>query len=114
MRVAVIGCRAVPDYGALYEGIKSRLPQGCSEIISGGAEGVDTAAKTVSEELNIPYTSIEPDYSQYGQSAPLIRNTEIVRYADFIIAFWDFESSGTRFTVGEAIRLGRQMVVVTL
>jgi len=114
MRVAVIGCRDVPDYGILNEEIKTRLPQGCSEIVSGGAGGVDTAAKIISKELNIPYTGIEPDYNQYGQSAPLIRNTKIVKYADFVIAFWDYRSSGTRYTIGEAIRLGRQMVIVPL
>ena len=114
MRVAVIGCREVSDYDEVMKRIKEELPKGCSEIVSGAAEGVDTIAKSVSEELNIPYTGFEPDYTKFGKSAPLVRNTQIVEYSDILLAYWDYKSDGTKYTIGEAIRLGRKILVVSI
>ena len=36
-----------------------------------------------------------PDYKRYGRAAPLVRNREIVDYADRIIIFWNGSSRGT-------------------
>lgn len=94
MRVAVIGSRdASPD---AYELIIKNLPHGCSEIVSGGASGIDLLAKKAAKQLGIKYTCLRPNYSRYGRAAPLIRNSEIVDRADCVLAFWDGYSKGTR------------------
>jgi len=112
MRVAVVGSRAVKNFEAVCQAIMEKLPQGCSEIVSGGADGVDAAAKEVAGRMNIVYTAFLPDYERYGRQAPLKRNTQIVDYADYVLAFWDYCSSGTKNTLSEALRLHKQLMVV--
>lgn len=98
MRVAVVGSRcAGPE---VMEMIFRALPVGCSEIVSGGAAGVDTLARRVAGALHIRYTCLRPRYRKYGRSAPLLRNIDIVERADMVLAFWDGRSRGTRQALG--------------
>lgn len=94
MKVAVIGSRGltVPDLG-LY------LPPHTTEIVIGGARGVDESARAYAKENGIPLTEFLPDYETYGQRAPLVRNIEIVDYSDFVLAFWDGKSRGTAHVI---------------
>ncbi|MEG1778773.1 MAG: hypothetical protein RR263_01630, partial [Oscillospiraceae bacterium] len=54
-------------------------------------------------QLNIPIKVFLPDYSIYGKNAPLIRNKLIADYCDYLIAFWDFKSTGTAHTISYCI-----------
>ena len=94
MKVAVIGSRSAGS--ETLEMIMRALPAGCSEIISGGAKGVDFFAKMAAGRLNLKYTCIRPKYRKYGRAAPLSRNSAIIEKADFVLAFWDGRSKGTR------------------
>ena len=47
MRVAIIGSRNAKNLD-IFQMIQ-RVPRNCSEIISGGAKGVDAAAKTIAQ-----------------------------------------------------------------
>ena len=42
----------------------------------------------------IKLTEFFPQYKIYGKAAPIIRNKEIVDYADKVIVFWNGESKG--------------------
>lgn len=94
MKVAVIGSRSAgPE---TLQMIIDALPAGCSEIISGGAKGVDFYSKLAADKLGLRHVCIRPRYGKYGRSAPLYRNSAIVDRADFVLAFWDGVSHGTR------------------
>lgn len=98
MRVAVIGSRSAgPE---ILDMILRALPAGCSEIVSGGATGVDSLARRAASRLHVRYTCLRPRYGKYGRSAPLVRNSEIVDRADIVLAFWDGRSRGTRQALG--------------
>ena len=100
MIVAIIGSRSLSvDSFEKYVG-------GDDVIISGGADGIDQCAVSYAIKNGIAYEEILPDYKKYGKAAPIIRNKEIVRRADKIIAFWDGKSRGTLFTVNYAKGLG--------
>lgn len=102
MKVAVIGSRSArPETLAQ---IMNVLPAGCSEIISGGAAGIDLLAQRAADTLHLHYTCIRPRYRRYGRAAPLIRNRSIVDRADLVLAFWDGRSKGTRQALGYCIR----------
>ena len=75
------------------------IPRNCSELVSGGAKGIDAMARECARLLRIPCTEFLPDYARFGRGAPHARNLQIIRYADLVLAFWDFSSPGTRDTI---------------
>lgn len=112
MKVAVIGSRHAPD--SVSRRILEELPANVSEIVSGGAEGVDRMAEQVAEILGIPVRVFPPDYPRYGRQAPLIRNEQIVDYADEVLAFWNGESRGTGHTIALCLKKNRPVRVITI
>lgn len=101
MKVAVIGSRglSVTDLGRY-------LPENTTEIVSGGARGVDTSAREHALSHGIKLTEFLPEYTRFGRSAPLKRNITIIEYADIVLAFWDGKSRGTKFVIDNCRRLG--------
>ena len=90
MKVAIIGSR-----GLNVDSFDEFLPEDTDEIVSGGTRGIDTSARKYALQKGFRFTEFLPDYDRFGSSAPLVRNAEIVRYADLVLAFWDGYSSGT-------------------
>ena len=111
MKVAIIGSR---DAEIDKEFILPYIPIGCSEIVSGGAKGVDSLAKEIAEELSLHYTVFYPDYQRYGKIAPLKRNAQIVDYADYVLAFWDYQSAGTRNAILQALKIHKRVKIITI
>ena len=56
--------------------------------------------------------SRKTQYERYGRAAPIVRNKEIVGYADKIIIFWDGSSKGTLSVIKYAKRVGKPFEVV--
>ena len=106
MKVAIIGSRTI-----FIENIKDYIPQGTTEIVSGGAKGVDTCAKLFAESNNITYSEFLPDYKKYGRAAPIVRNRLIVDSADIIIAFWDGTSKGTKSVIDYCNKAGKKVQI---
>lgn len=94
MRVAVIGSR---DLYVLN--LEKYLPKEVTEIVSGGAKGVDTSAREFAISHGIKLTEFLPEYEKYGRNAPLKRNITIIENADLVLAFWDGNSRGTKFVI---------------
>jgi hypothetical protein len=79
---------------------------GPHEIISGGADGADAMAKRYAHARGWPYREFPADWKKWGKAAGILRNRDIVRHADQVIAFWDGESRGTAHTIETANREG--------
>ena len=94
MRVAVIGSR-----GLYVEDLGSYLPEGTTEIVAGGARGVDASAREYAFRHGLKLTEFLPEYSRYGRGAPLRRNIAIIESADLVLAFWDGRSKGTKHVI---------------
>ena len=101
MKVAVVGSR-----GLTVSDLEKYLPNGVTEIVSGGAKGIDTCAKQYAISNGIKLTEYLPEYEKYGRSAPLKRNIKIIEYADLVVAFWDGVSHGTKFVIDNCKRQG--------
>lgn len=115
MRVAIIGSRTFTSSPEEIEKqIIKEIPPGCSEIVSGGAVGVDKLAERAAKKLNLPIKRFLPDYALHGKTATLKRNIEIINYADLILAFWNAESNGTRFVMAECIKRGKPVKVILI
>lgn len=94
MKIAIIGSRNL-----MINNLEKYLPQYTTEIVSGGAMGIDTCAERYAKEKGIKFTSFLPDYESHGRQAPILRNIEIIDYSDEVIAFWDGKSKGTKFVI---------------
>lgn len=101
MKVAVIGSR-----GLSVQDLGEYLPPETTEIISGGARGIDTCAREYAEANGIKLTEFLPEYDKYGRSAPLRRNITIIQNSDLVLAFWDGQSQGTKFVIDKCRELG--------
>lgn len=101
MKVAVVGSR-----GLIVQKLERYLPEGTTEIISGGAKGIDASAREYALVNGLKLTEFLPDYSRYGRAAPLKRNITIIENADLVIAFWDGSSHGTKFVIEQCKKLG--------
>ena len=106
MKVAVIGSR-----GLIVNDLGKYLPENTTEIVSGGAKGIDTCARDYALLHDIKLTEFLPEYNKYGRGAPLKRNLQIIEYADVVIAFWDGKSKGTKYVIDNCKKLGVQVDV---
>ena len=107
MRIAIIGSRNLT-----INNLEDYMPREVTEIVSGGAVGVDSSAREYAERNNIKLTEFLPKYSEFGRSAPLKRNLQIIEYCDCVMAFWDGKSRGTKFTIDNAIKIKKKVTVL--
>ena len=107
MKIAIIGSRkiSVSDIG--------RYISNAEEIVSGGAKGVDSCVAEYARENGLRLTEFLPQYQQYGRAAPIVRNKQIVEYADTVLAFWDGVSKGTSFTIHYCEKIGKPCIVIS-
>ena len=98
MKIAIVGSRSIFISASDIEKYISQI----DEIVSGGARGVDTAAAEFAKLKGLKLTEFLPEYSLYGRAAPIIRNRQIVDYADKIIIFWNGASKGTLSVINYA------------
>lgn len=94
MKVAVIGSRRLQ-----ITNLEDYLPENTTEIVSGGAWGVDASAREYALRHGLKLTEYLPEYSRYGRGAPLKRNIAIIESADLVLAFWDGSSRGTKYVI---------------
>ena len=106
MKIAVVGSRGISkvDIGRYLFDVE--------EIVSGGAKGVDCCAAEYAREHGLKLTVFLPKYERYGRAAPIMRNREIVDYADKVIVFWDGSSKGTLSVIEYAQKTGKPCEII--
>ena len=109
MKLAIVGSRNLDQIK-----IDKYVPTDVTEIVSGGAKGVDTLAKEYALKSNIRYTEFPPKYSLYGKAAPIKRNEEIAQYADEALVFWNGKSKGTAQAIRFFEKLNKRVTVIII
>lgn len=114
MKVAVVGSRTFANRGLLFDKLDElqRVHGAFDLVVSGGASGADSLAEEYALAYQIEVLVLEADWRRYGRGAGPVRNQEIVKAADMIVAFWNGESRGTANAIEIAGRLKRTVVVV--
>lgn len=107
MKIAVVGSRNLDEVD-----IDKYISPDVDEIVSGGATGVDACAAKFSRDMGIKLTEFLTEYKKYGRRAPIVRNKQIVDYADKIIAFWDGSSRGTLSVIKYAEKQAKPIEVI--
>ncbi|MEK6829884.1 MAG: DUF2493 domain-containing protein [Nanoarchaeota archaeon] len=109
MKVAVIGSRSFNDYERLKQTL-SLFP--ISVVVSGGAKGADKLGERYADENNIKKEIYIPQWDLFGKKAGFMRNEDIIKNSDIVIAFWDSRSKGTRDSIGKANQMKKTTMIV--
>lgn len=103
MKVIIAGSRSIDNYEIIDIAIKSSKFQ-VTEIITGGAPGIDSLAERYAKENNIPIQVFHADWEKHGKKAGPIRNKLMANNADALIAIWDGKSPGTKNMIDIALK----------
>ena len=117
-KLAIVGSRSFDDYNLLVSNIDSFIRNlkndknvRISCIVSGGARGADKLARRYASDRHLQIIEYLPKWKRddrtNDRSAALVRNRLIVDNADYIFAFWDGKSPGTRSTISYAKKIGK-------
>lgn len=109
-KLAVIGSRSFANTRLLDEVLSDLKPR-LGEVVSGGARGADIMAERWARKNGVETCIFLPDHKRY-RHAYHHRNRLIVERCDKLLAFWDGRSTGTRYTIEYAKRLGRPVKIV--
>lgn len=94
MKVIIAGSRTIHSYKAVCQAIAESGFE-VTEVVSGGASGVDTLGERWARGKGINIRQFLPDWAKFGKSAAYKRNVQMGDYADGLIAIWDGASKGT-------------------
>jgi hypothetical protein len=110
MRIVVCGGRSFRDYAFLKRKLCA-LTRNLKRVVilHGNARGADLLAERWQQEMwrrennefnHLKHQTIErhrPDFTKHGSPAALfVRNEEMARDCDCVVAFWDGKSGGTK------------------
>jgi hypothetical protein len=110
--LAIVGSRSFTDYALLKRTVDElRLTWQFTQVVSGGARGADRLGERYARDHALRMIVLKPDW-QKGRGAGIQRNGDIVARADFILAFYDGASPGTKNTIARARLSGKDYKVV--
>ena len=107
MRLIIAGGRDITDR-AIFRAVIRRCQDWtdeATELVCGMARGVDTMAYNWAKFYKIPIKEFHPDWKRYGPAAGPIRNEEMARYGDRLIAILKENSKGTKNMIANMDKL---------
>lgn len=116
MRIIVAGSRVFDDYLLLkrtLDHLTRKLDKSLLVILSGHAKGADIMGERWCFEALVKSEIHHADWDKHGKAAGHIRNEEMVKVADSLVAFWDGKSTGTKHMIDIAKKKGLNVRVIT-
>lgn len=122
MKVIIAGSRHINDMTYVVQALNKSgfLPQ-VTEVVSGGAQGVDKLGERWAGMSGVKVRCFPADWGKYGKSAGPIRNQEMLDYVSNVggervgvgglIAVWDGKSKGTFDMIRRSIDAGLKVHV---
>lgn len=103
MKTIIAGSRGIQYLDAIEEAVR-RSGYTITELVSGGARGVDRLGEQWARKNGVPIKLFLPEWDSVGKSAGFVRNLAMAEYADALIAIWDGKSNGTRHMIQTALK----------
>jgi len=131
MRIGIIGSRTYENKRKVREIIwklKNEFNNSLTIVSGGCKDGADKYAKKYALELDCKYLEFNPAHTQrnlysalhdayYGKEYStkyfFHRNKMLAGYIDYLIAFMVDDSNGTGYTIKEARKKGKKVVIIT-
>lgn len=98
MRIIIAGSRDYNNYeeaAKLIDEFIKDIDTNNPVIISGGAKGADKIGEEYAARNDLDCVVYKANWGKYGKQAGVIRNGEMAKNADCLLAFWNGESRGT-------------------
>lgn len=114
MKVGIVGGRGFNDQ-VLFDNTLTAftIEHGkITHVVSGAAKGADTMGANFAKRFGIELTEFIPEWDKYGRSAGFRRNQDIIANSEYVIAFWDGSSKGTKSSIDLAKKLNIPILVV--
>ena len=113
MKVIVAGGRDFSDKELLYTSLDAfHKGTPITEVVCGGARGADELGRCWADKNRITVTPMDAEWDKYGKTAGFIRNKQMGDYADYLIAFWNGTSSGTKHMIEYMKSIGKHGTVI--
>lgn len=110
MKTIIAGSRTISNKALVLAAVNA-APFDVTEVVCGGAAGVDSLGADLAREHNVPVTYFPAEWGTYGRSAGPRRNRQMAEYAEALIAVWDGKSRGTANMIDEARARNLQVYV---
>lgn len=109
VKVVIAGSRTIVDYNVVTHAMRASglVP---TEIVSGGARGVDWLGEQWAATRGLPIRRFPADWI-IGRHAGFLRNTDMAEYADALVAVWDGNSRGTAHMIEAMRKRGKRVFV---
>lgn len=126
MKLIIAGSRTLDLYPSFLKSIIGSCEDSgmkiVTEIVSGGAKGIDSLAEYYCTEnwhcynywKPFPFKKFPADWDQFGKAAGHIRNKEMADYSDALLLIWDGESRGSKNMKETMIKQGKPVYEVIL
>jgi len=115
-KVIVAGGRDFKNYNLLEKKLDVLLSNKVSDhtivIVSGGANGADKLGERYAKKRNYKVDKFPADWDKYGKRAGYLRNEEMAKHGDVLVAFWDGVSRGTGHMINIMKRLNKPVKIV--
>lgn len=111
MKVIVAGSREIFDYNLVKQEIE-KCPWEITEIVQGGARGVDSCAFSYAVMNGIKVIEFSALWNEFGKYAGIERNIRMSQYGDCLLAIWDGESYGTANMINLMLELEKPTKIV--
>src|SRR5579863_9919802 len=95
MKTIIAGSRTIDSFADVEAAIKLSGFQ-ITEVISGGAQGVDTVGVNWAVANKVPFRYFYADWKNLGKAAGPIRNSQMAAEAEALILVWDGKSRGSQ------------------
>ena len=111
IKLAIIGGRDFNNYELLENTLESYKAK-ISLIVSGAARGADSLGERWAIDNNIKTLIFPADWETHGKRAGFIRNEDIIKNCDAVIAFWDGNSKGTSHSLSLANKYNKPTKII--
>lgn len=93
--------------------LRDILTDEISQVVTGGAKGVDKIAEEEAKALNIPVLVIRPEDPSKKQDY-ILRNFKIVDLSDEVYVFWNGKSKGTKSVMKYAVKVKKNLNIIRI
>lgn len=115
-KLIVAGGRDFNDYILLHEKLMELASTTYRDyevsIVSGMARGADALGHRFAQVEQVECYEMAADWDRYGKRAGFMRNEDMGRFADGLLAFWDGKSRGTQHMIEFMRKLGKPTHVI--